>query len=161
MASHPDSEHRPIHRTIEEWPKLLRRCAELDITARRLGIEEESLEVALAAIIAASGSPAWKLGQRNKLKKQLQRAVYDAEVRAALSSEAALELPTDQLVAAVLAVHDPHASLGLEPGASAEAVRKRYHGLLLRLHPDKCQHAQATQATQAVEEAYRKLCGAG
>jgi DnaJ-domain-containing protein 1 len=151
------STDRPKNRTIEDWPALLRRCAELDITAQHLGIAEESLEVALASIISANRPPAWKLEQRNKLKKQLQREIANAETAAVLAGPAALEQPTELLVAAVLAASDPHASLGLEPAASADAVRKRYHGLLLRLHPDKCDHAQAKQATLAVEEAYRTL----
>lgn len=153
---------RPKKRTIEDWPSLLRRCAELDITAQRLGIAEESLEVALHAIISANCPPAWKLGERNKLKKLLHREVANAEVAAELAAigPPSLEQPTEHLVVAVLAAKDPHASLGLEPAASAEAVRKRYHGLLLRLHPDKCDHEQANDATQAVEAAYRKLCGA-
>lgn len=172
MASAPPDAGPPpaapgTRRTIQDWPALLRRCAELNITAQGLGIEEENLEVALAAIVAANTSPAWKLAERNKLKKTLQRAIYDAEMAPPPPTEggsrgraSSLELPMEELIAEVLASqHDPTMCLGLARGASAEQMRKRYHGLLLRLHPDKCDHAQAKQATQAVEEAYRKLFG--
>ena len=63
----------------EEWPALLRRCADLGIGAHHLGLEEESVEAALAAIGAASRVAAWKKGQRNKLRKRVQRAIEDAE----------------------------------------------------------------------------------
>ena len=48
----------------------------------------------------------------------------------------------------------PFYCLGLERGASQEAVRKRYRVLALRLHPDKVQHPQANEAFVALECAY-------
>ena len=66
----------------EDWPSLLRHCEEHDITARAMDLEHESLEAALAAIDAANKSPGWKKAHRNKLRKQLQRAVAAAEAMA-------------------------------------------------------------------------------
>ena len=47
-------------------------------------------------------------------------------------------------------------SLGLAPGATSEAVRKRYLGLALRLHPDKADHPRAHEAFAALERAYSR-----
>ena len=48
----------------------------------------------------------------------------------------------------------PFRCLGLLPGASREAVRKRYLALALRLHPDKAEHERAHEAFAAMEAAY-------
>ena len=39
----------------------------------------------------------------------------------------------------------------------ADAVRKQYKQLVLRLHPDKCSHERAREAFDAVHSAYAKL----
>ena len=49
--------------------------------------------------------------------------------------------------------------LGLEPGASVEAARKRYLALAKRLHPDKADHPRAAEAFAAVESAWGRLGG--
>jgi hypothetical protein len=65
----------------EEWPALLRRCVELDITARDLDLEHETIEAAIEAIEANTGkkAPTWQKAQRNKLRKRVQRAITDAQ----------------------------------------------------------------------------------
>lgn len=42
----------------EDWPALLRRCAELDIAARDVDLEHETIEAALEAIDGANKSAA-------------------------------------------------------------------------------------------------------
>jgi curved DNA-binding protein CbpA len=70
-------------------------------------------------------------------------------------------LPVETLVESVLAQHHcPHGCLGVALDAPFETVRKRYLSLVLRLHPDKCSHAQAKAAFAAVEAAYRRLANA-
>ena len=49
--------------------------------------------------------------------------------------------------------------LGLtrSPATTADAIRKQYHKLSLRLHPDKCTHERAQEAFNAIKDAYQKL----
>ena len=63
----------------EDWPALLRRCEALELTARELGLEHETIEAALAAIGAAKKAPAWKAQQRKTLRIKLQRAIAAAD----------------------------------------------------------------------------------
>ena len=67
--------------------------------------------------------------------------------------------PIDDLVAMVLAgaapTLDPLSCLGLPPASVREQARKRYLQLVLRLHPDKCDHPSADAAFKRVEEAWR------
>ena len=64
---------------------------------------------------------------------------------------------TDELIQQVLRRGGcPFRCLGLERGASQEAVRKRYLALALRLHPDKIEHPQAHEAFAALEPAYSR-----
>ena len=85
------------------------------------------------------------------------RAAAAADARAAGAPSAedggrALEALIEQ----VLGARCPFKALGLEPGAGAAAVRKRYLGLALRLHPDKVDHPQAAEAFAALEQAYAR-----
>ncbi|CAD7699649.1 unnamed protein product [Ostreobium quekettii] len=52
---------------------------------------------------------------------------------------------------------DAYDVLGVDPGASTSAVRKRYWMLSLLVHPDKCGHPKAQQAFQAVNHASKQL----
>ena len=77
---------------------------------------------------------------------------------------ALLECDVNALVQHVLSYPraHPHGAcycLGLASGATADAVRKQYKQLALRLHPDKCAHAKAREAFDAVHSAYNKLGG--
>lgn len=47
--------------------------------------------------------------------------------------------------------------LGIEPGVTRPALRKRFLALSLRLHPDKCSHPQAREAFQHLHAVFRKL----
>ena len=51
----------------------------------------------------------------------------------------------------------PHRCLGVDAYASKEVVRKRFLALALRIHPDKIEHAHASEAFAAVEAAFRVL----
>jgi hypothetical protein len=62
----------------EDWPSLLLRCEDLDITAHTVGLDAKSFVAALAAIDAAKKSSTWKKGHRNKLRMTLQRAIAAA-----------------------------------------------------------------------------------
>ena len=63
--------------------------------------------------------------------------------------------PLDALIEQVLTRSScPFQVLGLEPSASAAAVRKRYLRLALKLHPDKAAHVRAAEAFAALEHAY-------
>ena len=67
-------------------------------------------------------------------------------------------MPLSQLVEHVLKhQHTPLRCLGLSSVASATIVRKRYLQLVLRLHPDKADHAQAREAFTAVDTAFQLL----
>ncbi len=66
---------------------------------------------------------------------------------------------TEALVSHVLRHRvSAHLCLGVARFAPHDVVRKRYHALALRLHPDKVKHAQAAEAFAVVEAAFRLLC---
>ena len=52
---------------------------------------------------------------------------------------------------------DPYAVLGVGLAATAVEVKKRYWRLSLLIHPDKCGHARANDAFQAVSRAAHEL----
>ncbi|KAK9831957.1 hypothetical protein WJX81_002921 [Elliptochloris bilobata] len=56
---------------------------------------------------------------------------------------------------------DAYDVLGLAPDAAAGKVKKRYWRLSLLVHPDKCSHARANDAFQAVSAAAKELQDAG
>ena len=43
------------------------------------------------------------------------------------------------------------------PATTADAIRKQYHKLSKRVHPDKCTHERAKEAFNAITDAYQKL----
>ena len=49
---------------------------------------------------------------------------------------------------------DPHAVLGIQPGASAEETARAYRRLLRRLHPDTSPHPDPDVDLDAVRAAY-------
>ena len=75
----------------------------------------------------------------------------------AAAEAAAGSMEMEELIQQVLGCGScPFRCLGLERGASQEAVRKRYLALALRLHPDKIEHPQAHEAFAALEPAYSR-----
>ena len=55
--------------------------------------------------------------------------------------------------------HRAYYCLGLRPDTTADAVRKQYKQLALRLHPDKCDLARAREAFDAIQTAYNSIVG--
>ena len=53
----------------------------------------------------------------------------------------------------------PFYCLGLTDDASADAIRKQYKQLALRLHPDKCDGEHAREAFDAMAAAYQRIKG--
>ncbi|CAE7220050.1 JJJ1, partial [Symbiodinium natans] len=52
----------------------------------------------------------------------------------------------------------PHfATLGLDPNATADAVRKRYRWMAIQCHPDKCSRKDATKQFQDLVVAYEAV----
>lgn len=73
-----------------------------------------------------------------------------------------LAMPLAELVPRVLRYHasDPWLCLGLRPGASKAAIRKRYLALAMRLHPDRAtppHPARLNEAFGAMDEAFKAL----
>ena len=97
---------------------------------------------------------------RAAAERQRQRAAAPAPPPPPAPPTAAAEPSTgstDELIQQVLRRGGcPFRCLGLERGASQEAVRKRYLALALRLHPDKIEHPQAHEAFAALEPAYSR-----
>lgn len=52
---------------------------------------------------------------------------------------------------------NPYDVLGLNRGASAESMKKRYWKLSLLVHPDKCSHPQAHQAFTILNQSFKDL----
>jgi DnaJ family protein C protein 9 len=52
---------------------------------------------------------------------------------------------------------DPYVLLGVEPTASPAQIRKAYHRLALKVHPDKNPSAEAVASFQALQKAYSLL----
>ena len=68
------------------------------------------------------------------------------------------DMPMAALVDHVLRHRDsPHRCLGLPRGVASACVRRRFHVLALRLHPDKTDHDAAAQAFAAVRDAAKEL----
>ena len=61
-----------------DWPQLVRRCEELQLGARELELDH-SLDEELAAIAASKQQSRYKQKRRNKLRKQVLRAIAHAE----------------------------------------------------------------------------------
>ena len=59
------------------------------------------------------------------------------------------------------AAADAYAVLGASPDASATEVKKRFWRVSLLIHPDKCSHAQAGAAFDAVKKAAQALQDSG
>lgn len=53
----------------------------------------------------------------------------------------------------------PHEILGVQPDASREEIRRRYHQLILQYHPDRSDSPDAASRTQTITEAYQQLMG--
>lgn len=60
-------------------------------------------------------------------------------------------------VARVLAARDDNEVLGVQPGASSAAARRRYREMAVALHPDKCRVSQLSNLYCAFENVRRKL----
>jgi hypothetical protein len=52
---------------------------------------------------------------------------------------------------------DPYKILGVLPGASPQEIKKRYHELALRFHPDSGKPESSKERFQAVQEAYEAV----
>ena len=70
-----------------------------------------------------------------------------------------LRLPAGEIRSVLTAAHH-YEALGVAPTASAAEIKKSFHKLALKLHPDKNQQAMAEDAFKAIEEAHRTLSDA-
>ena len=72
-------------------------------------------------------------------------------------------MPLKELVPHVLRYHasDPLLCLGLRPGASSAAIRKRYLALAMKMHPDRAKeaHPQLNEAFGHMGSAFNTLRG--
>eukprot|EP00898_Chlorokybus_atmophyticus_P005447 jgi/Chlat1/5903/Chrsp4S06394 len=85
-----------------------------------------------------------RVAQQRMSEKQVARERVDMEERAVrriLASDGS----------------DPHECLGVDRGASLDAIKRQYRALALTLHPDKNSSVQAKAAFQRVATAYRTL----
>ena len=86
----------------------------------------------------------------------LSMAVPWDAINSGLVDEA--ELADPRKLAEVRTAYDPHLVLGLEPGATAEAVRSAFRSLSREHHPDRGGDAERFQTIQAAHDA---LVGVG
>ena len=64
------------------------------------------------------------------------------------------QMPIHTLIQHVLRFQScPFKCLGIQTGLGVETARKRYRLLARRLHPDKCEHANAGRAFRAIQDA--------
>jgi len=56
-----------------------------------------------------------------------------------------------------LALHTARTILQLQPNSDGSEIKKQYHKLALKFHPDKNKHPDANQKFQEVNEAYQFL----
>ena len=85
-------------------------------------------------------------------------AAAGAGAEAAWTGGMDADMPMAALVDHVLRHRDsPHRCLGLPRGVASACVRRRFHVLALRLHPDKTDHDAAAQAFAAVRDAAKEL----
>ena len=107
----------------ENWPQLVRRCNELNVGARELGLDQ-SLDEELSVIAASKQHSRYKQKRRKKLRQQVLRAIAAAEVvglpplmpHAAASSMPLQPRPVSAVGEAASAMHEA-ATCGDEPVA--------------------------------------------
>ena len=107
----------------EDWPQLVRRCNELNVGARELGLDQ-SLDEELSVIAASKQHSRYKQKRRKKLRQQVLRAIAAAEVvglpplmpHAAASSMPLQPRPVSAVGEAASAMHEA-ATCGDEPVA--------------------------------------------
>ena len=58
-----------------------------------------------------------------------------------------------------LSTSESYAALNLPSGASLEEIKKAYHKLALKFHPDKNKARSAEEKFKQINEAYEYLCG--
>ena len=96
-------------------------------------------------------SPSWSASNASGRRQQPQPS---ADV---------LAMPLKELVPHVLRYHasDPLLCLGLRPGASSAAIRKRYLALAMKMHPDRAKeaHPQLNEAFGHMGSAFNTLRG--
>eukprot|EP00438_Fugacium_kawagutii_P006741 Skav219153 [mRNA] locus=scaffold1574:844926:845414:- [translate_table: standard] len=63
------------------------------------------------------------------------------------------------LIKKVSSAGDDYRILGIQTGASDDAIKKAYKTLAFRLHPDKCKECGAEEAFKKVVEAFSALSG--
>ena len=96
--------------------------------------------IVVVVVVVGSGFPSFFDGWHMLTPSSLGRAFHEVGASSGGGEEAGEE--------------DPLVVLGLPPGSSAEAVRKRYLNLISRCHPDKPGGSRAR--FDEVQEAYEK-----
>ncbi|KAK9916637.1 hypothetical protein WJX75_005192 [Coccomyxa subellipsoidea] len=143
------------------------RAAQEELEALRRGIAEREQRLAREQREAA----AWEAGQRwqrddmARRKSRLEAGFAEAFKQAKQTAAADMAKPGRAPVSAadtaevarVLAARDDYEVLGVQPGASSAAARRRYREMAVALHPDKCRVPKAKDAFQRLVRAYQEV----
>ena len=113
----------------------------------------------LKSELRSIGVPHSDCVERSELVARLVEAREGARTTTERSSVPALAQPESPDVQRVLACppHAHYAVLGVHREANADALKKAYRTLALRLHPDKCPAAGADEAFKRVSTAFAVL----
>ena len=61
--------------------------------------------------------------------------------------------PVEKLIKRILFLKNPFDQLESRPEMTKDQIRKQYRKLSLQVHPDRCKHPQAHDATAALSKA--------
>lgn len=66
----------------------------------------------------------------------------------------------EEIIASILSAKTLYAVLNLDSSCTPEDVKRSYRRIAIKIHPDRCKHAKATEAFQRVSHAYQTLSNA-
>ena len=119
--------------------------------AQQQAAQQQEMEQRKSRLNSAFGS-----AFANAAKAQAAAKQQAAAAAAAAAAASGVDLDAEE-VKRVLASKSHYEVLRLQPGCGSAALKKRYREMAVKLHPDKCKAAQASDAFQRAHTAYQEL----
>jgi DnaJ-domain-containing protein 1 len=91
------------------------------------------------------------------LKEAVKAAAHSDQAKLLSANNQAAAAAAAAALAQNLGLADAYSVLGVASAATSAVIKKQYMRLSLLIHPDKCRHADAHEAFQAVSKAAKVL----